>query len=734
MLLESAMAELCHDAPLPPCMTNIDENLTSQCSPPLHHNVVTQTNGMPAKERHADHAIASIASLQSNEESYFSKDGQRKESSSDEFSISNADSSISTSSCDESGTNEGLSLLQDDNEFASKVLNREPSNLGDSNRFGSYRSTAAVAAGGVPFRWEAEPGKSKAPTTIKEEEEEQMPPLSLPPIRLATAHIPLHMSPSHSTTPSPRSLAGKVKSLINHVKKPSIDHFSLSSILETQKSPSKKSPHKGKKGRRDNLSASEHGSVSSTPCNNYTTNLNGNGANAQRIEELYAPRASLNSSDPSSSPYYFSPLSNTSSYKGRGLISPRISVAQSSSGSTASITHPHMVTMNSLQTFSRGSDSSISSISSGGYAPIKAPALLANCLLTLTGMSDDTSTPSLTESGESDHQNGDNSLSFVSPEMEILDEGLSTSANFLKQPTINRETTLAEFISRGGPAMNRSLSTSRVAFNDDIYRRPVQKSKYYSAQLNNLSQPRSTNLSPMKDSTHYNAKLDVLFPLKRPNVSGNLTSKYVNQSVDESSDDRQIYADALDTSLDCSVMTDNEELNSMVQSLMKEQPKKERPAHEVVMHINNKNGYAYSPIASAFVFSPRKSSQNGAKHYFNTSTRTNNITKDQHFNGVNQQPKSILKKTYSQELNRTQSLIVKGAGKSGPQPPSVPQSKSLSQTGSQKISSVLLRFAEAEELVYNNKRHHHQSGMRSPACIVRLPPLLFLLLSYLSFA
>ncbi|MCO5610398.1 hypothetical protein L7F22_064634 [Adiantum nelumboides] len=207
-------------------------------------------------------------------------------------------------------------------------------------------------------------------------------------------------------------------------------------------------------------------------------------------------------------------------------------------------------------------------------------------------------------------------------------------------------------------------------------------------------------------------------------------------STDENSDDRQIYADALDTSLDCSVMTDNEELNSLVQSLMKEQPKKERPAHEVVMHINDENGYTYSPIASAFVFSPRKASQNGAKHYFNPSTRTNNTTKDQHFNGINQQPKSILKKTYSQELNRTQSLNVKGAGKSGPQPLSVPQSKSLSHTGSQKISSVLLRFAEAEEQVYNNKRHHHQnqSGMRSPACIVRLSPLLFLLLSYLSFA
>ncbi|MCO5547341.1 hypothetical protein L7F22_000790 [Adiantum nelumboides] len=122
----------------------------------------------------------------------------------------------------------------------------------------------------------------------------------------------------------------------------------------------------------------------------------------------------------------------------------------------------------------------------------------------------------------------------------------------------------------------------------------------------------------MKVSTHYNA--DVLFPLRRPNMSGNLTSKYVNQSVDESSDNRQIYADDLDTSLNCFVITDDEELNSMVQSLMKEQPKKERPAHEVVMHINDENGYAYSSIASAFVFSPKKASQIGAKHYFNLNS------------------------------------------------------------------------------------------------------------------
>eukprot|EP00250_Pteridium_aquilinum_P002440 c12655_g1_i1 orf=86-331(+) len=39
--------------------------------------------------------------------------------------------------------------------------------IGGKLRGGSYRSTAAVAAGGVPFQWEAEPGKSKSPT-IKE--------------------------------------------------------------------------------------------------------------------------------------------------------------------------------------------------------------------------------------------------------------------------------------------------------------------------------------------------------------------------------------------------------------------------------------------------------------------------------------------------------------------------------------------------------------------------------------
>ncbi|KAI5074506.1 hypothetical protein GOP47_0010467 [Adiantum capillus-veneris] len=726
MLLEGAMAELRHDAAL---LQNVDDNSTSPCaSPPRPQRQQTHHNAVEMEE--SQHS-ADIASPCSNTESSPFSHGHSKASSSDEFSSSNAgSSSISTRFCDDASTNEGVSLLQDDNEFVNRVLNREPSNLGESNRFGGYRSTAAVAASGVPFQWEAEPGKCKAPTTIKEEEEEeeQVAPLNLPPIRLAAnAHMPPHMSPSHSTTSSPRSLAGKVKSFINHVKKPSIDHFSFSNIVDIQKSPSRKSLHRAKKGRRNSsLSASDHGSLSSTPYSNYTTTFNGNnGENVQRNEELYAPRASLNSSDPSSSPYYFSPLSNTSSYMSQGLISPRISVAQSLSGSSASITHPQMVAMGSSHTSSRGSNSSISSISSGGnVGPTKAPALLANCLLTLAAMADDTSPPALTESGESDHQqNGNSVLSFASPEMEILDEeGLLTSANFMGLPKKQQQTTMAEFINRGGPAMNRSLSTSRVTFADDLYRKPAQKSKYYSAQLSNLAQPKSTAFSPMKDASIYNAKLDVLFPLKRPNLSGNLASKYVSQS-DESSDDRQAYADALDTSLDCSVVTDNEELNNMVPSMMKEQPKKERPAHEVVMHANDENGYAYSPIASAFVFSPRKSSQNGAKHYFKPSTRANIATKEQHCNGMNHiiQPKSILKKTYSQELNCTQSLNANGAGgaESVMHPPFIPLSKSLSHTGSQKISSVLLRFAEAEEQLHNSKKlHHNQNGMRSsPACI-----------------
>ncbi|KAH7366237.1 hypothetical protein KP509_18G069600 [Ceratopteris richardii] len=283
-----------------------------------------------------------------------------------------------------------------------------------------------------------------------------------------------------------------------------------------------------------------------------------------------------------------------------------------------------------------------------------------------------------------------------------------------------------EFINRGSGAMNRSLSTSRVTFSDGRDTQTKNKSRYYSAQLN--AHGESKTLEGSIDTKIYNTKLDVLFPLRKPNSSGILTPQRINQ-MDESPGDRPAYADALDTSLDCSDITDNEQLNSMMQTIMKVKPPNDLPAHEVVMQANDDNGFAYSPIASAFVFSPTKDSHCATRHYLQPSSlgkighgilnsRAKCGNEDQN-QKVIQQPKSILKNAQYHELQRTQSLSVRtgNGSQTAPFPPCIQQSKSLNHSSSQKISSVLLRFAEAEERHFNPKKQHQHHGIRAPACI-----------------
>lgn len=584
---------------------------------------------------------------------------------------------------------DAISLLQDDHEFVSRMLNREPSNLVESAWFG-YKS-AEVAAGGVPFQWEAEPGKPKN-LTIKEDELELPPPLSLPPIRLSNASH----TPASSATQSPLSLTGKMKSLLINAKRSGDSTSSNTPEPTFCKSSSKRSSHRAvKPERRSPLPSHHHGPLQSS-ISPYSSR------NAAAKGEDYAPKNNLNyiaAADnsmlcsPSSSPYYFSPLSN-SSFLSQDSISPRASIAQSYTISHASVnssTYSHAAITS--HTSSRASNSSISSVSSSS----NGSAMLVNGLLSITSLSDEAPPE------ENGGQNGRDSPSLASPELEILDEGLTTSHNVSKA-----ETTMAEFINRGGPLMNRSLSTSRVTFADDLFRKAPQK-KYYSAQLNALAKPK-TNFSPMQDPTC--SALDKLFPLRRPNLSKlstNLASKY------GSPDDRRVYEDALDTSLDCSTMTEDGMINHMMASCSP----LERPAQEVVIQENDENGFAYSPVASAFVFSPRRSSQNTASNFLKPSSGAHN---NKHYYAANGKPelKSILKKTgtnYSQELNGTPYTTPdQGGPHIDSMDPSMLQ-KRLNDTGSQKISSVLLRFAEAEEQLYNRRRKHHADGIQAPTCL-----------------
>ncbi|MCO5587811.1 hypothetical protein L7F22_041763 [Adiantum nelumboides] len=301
------------------------------------------------------------------------------------------------------------------------------------------------------------------------------------------------------------------------------------------------------------------------------------------------------------SPYFFSPLSNTSLHS-LNVTSPRSSIqSDASHASVETCIESHVQ----------------DSFDSSKFAMLKPHETNGTSAHSPHSIA---SFPDANDGGRS----GGSSLSFTSPEMEILDEGLTSNLNSTKSTMDNRgaKSTMADFISRGGPTMNRSFSTSQVTFTGDQRPKPMLK-KYYSAQFSGEGQAKGAN--PMQDTTY--SVLDELFPLKRPNRFKQGADVAHNQHASESG------------MAESAMMGDNKK---MVQCKISSMSPLERPAQEVnVMQGGDEDGFTYSPVASAFVFSPRRTSQNS---YFMRSKlsaskpqyKESNLASSNHENGMQQ--------------------------------------------------------------------------------------------------
>ncbi|KAH7435157.1 hypothetical protein KP509_06G052600 [Ceratopteris richardii] len=348
------------------------------------------------------------------------------------------------------------------------------------------------------------------------------------------------------------------------------------------------------------------------------------------------PRSSILYSPYAPSTYFFSPLSNTSFNRSQ-LNSPRISTDSNASNSSIKSYSSEDLSFSSVEDQKhsnfkvrdedRDITPEISSLSIAPFPDITGPAL------------------------EKEDKNSNDPYSFVVPEMEVLDEDVTCNPYAGNN---NRQTMMTNFIKRRAPPMLRSWSASRMMCSEGLHRLSVQK-KYYSDQLNDgkLAETGKENILAMQDTA--SMALDELFPLKRPKVA-------IIQHTGAAQNSNMAIE------------------NSKLIVTM------ERSPQEIVKEGLDEDGFAYSPVASAFLFSPRRASQK--KSFMRSASTTVFQHKSDSFSkGFDVKGEPLQKIRVRQELN---------LGEAGG------QVIGYEGYGSPKISSVLLRFAEAQERLYNS--------------------------------
>ncbi|KAI5065197.1 hypothetical protein GOP47_0019892 [Adiantum capillus-veneris] len=593
-----------------------------------------------------------------------------------------------------------MTLFHDD--FVSKLFKNDASNVGTSHRFALRSSTAMQVAPPHQCK-EINPGKPE--NVLANDEEDYKPPNSLPPIRVPSASAFNH-SPSSSRAQSPSSSTNKVmiKSIVMNVKRPE-NNSPHRSPLSHVSSP---------KERKSVLSVACYGHLQSPSAMSVGVSegsFNGEDLTPSRLSNSLIGRSPMLYSPCTPSPYYFSPLSNTSSHN-LNVTSPRSSI-QSDTSHDASIepcTHESHMHIGSK---------------SGTLKQHDSHGALPNSPRSITTSFSDAEDSSQEIEGKSDG----NPLSFASPEMEILDDGPPTSNLNSMRSTMKvlhrasrgaAKSTMADFIKRGGPMMHRSFSTSRVTSAEDQHRpKPVLK-KYYSAQYSGVGHGHKG----ANDST--SSVLDELFPLKQPDRFKQGANVALNRRHISDSTHHVGMEESVSKSSRGMVVGDDK---TMVSKVLMMSPLAERPAQEVniMQGGDGDDGFAYSPVASAFVFSPRRASTQNS--YFMRSASSSSwaaATKYKESNLANDG--DVTEKEGSMEMEKSSfsDQYMSGADERGESTRAsvgeeTPDLKSSTRAswGSPKISSVLLRFAEAQERLYNSApaSPHHLPSAPPTSCL-----------------